>query len=164
VKVGRQRLGLGNLALADQDGDTALGQDSLGGSRENGIETLDRAQGDELGFGGEGFGALGGYIDVRQCKAADGFAEEDDFLVLRLEESSAELRSPELDWKAGKSGAGTDVEEIEGFGRPSGAARCSIAGWIGVRGDGGCLRDLSGAVLIIEGGVCRDSLGKRGGA
>jgi hypothetical protein len=43
---------------------------------------------------GQGFGALGDYIDVRQCKSAGGFAEEGGFLVVGFDEGQADRRCP----------------------------------------------------------------------
>ena len=70
---------------------------------------FDGAEGDDIGPGhirvilgmglnlfGVGFGAVGDYIDVRQCKGAGGFAEEGGFLVIRFDERQADGRSPDF--------------------------------------------------------------------
>jgi len=129
VKFGGQGVGPGNLAFADEEGESAPGLDTGGRDGEDRVETLHRAEGDEFGLRGEVLSAARGYIDVRQCKGADDLAQESDFLVLGFEEGGAEARRPELDGEAGESGAGADVEEVERFGggRAGGVARRSIA-------------------------------------
>lgn len=86
------------------------------------------SEGDDVGLGGEGFGAGGYYIDVRQCKGTDDFAKKGGFLVIRFDEGQGDVRRPDFDRKAREAGAGTDVEDgawvvcgcagVSGRGRP----------------------------------------------
>jgi len=58
-----------------------------GGDGEDCVEPFDGSKGDDVGGGfGEGFGAGGNYIDVRQCKGADYFAEECSFLMIGFDQ------------------------------------------------------------------------------
>ena len=66
----------------------------------------------EIGVGGEDLGAVGGYIDVGQCKCAGRFAEEGGFLVIRFDQGEVELGRPDFQREGGESGAGTDVEDL----------------------------------------------------
>jgi hypothetical protein len=54
-------------------------------------------------------GAAGEYIDVRQCKGAEDFAEERGLFLIGLDQGEADWRGPEFDGDAGESGAGTEV-------------------------------------------------------
>lgn len=155
VKFGCQGVGLGNLAFADEEGESAPGLDTGGRDGEDRVETLDRAEGDEFGLRGEVLSAVRGYIDVRQCKGADDFAQEGDFLVLGFEEGGAEARRPELDGEAGESGAGADVEKVECFGwrLAVGNARGSLDGRRGACGT---------ALACAGGGACAYTRRKQG--
>jgi hypothetical protein len=65
----------------------------------------------EVGAGGEGFGAVGDYIDVGQCKCAGHFPEEGGLLVIRFDQREMDGRGPDFQGKGGESGAGADVED-----------------------------------------------------
>ena len=144
LKFGCQGVGLGHLAFANEEGESAPGLDTGGRDGEDRVETLDRAEGDKFGLRGEALSAVRGYIDVRQCKGADDLAQEGDFLVLGFEEGGAEARRPELDGEAGESGAGADVEKVECFGW-----RLAVGNALGsIDGRGGAC----GTVLTCAGG------------
>ena len=106
-----------SLGGADQEGEAASGSDECGRSGERGFEALDGAEGDYVeAIAREVFGALILYIDVRQSKGARDFAEEGGLLMVGLDQGEREVRSPELDGKAGESGAGTYVgDRFKGF-------------------------------------------------
>ena len=59
---------------------------------------------------GHGFGPVGEYIDVGQCKFSGYLAEEGGLPVIRFDEREVNMRGPELQGKGGESGAGSDVE------------------------------------------------------
>src|SRR5208282_3326066 len=64
---------------------------------EDGCEVLHGSEGyyvgaREIGTGEQGFGSVGDYIDVGQCKCAGYFAEESGFLVIRFDEREVEER------------------------------------------------------------------------
>lgn len=121
-------MGLRDLVVTDQEGETAPRCDVGGSDRKNYAEALDRAQSDESGLWGEVFSTPGEYIDVCQCKRPDHLAKEGDFLVLGFEKGGAESWRPELDGKTGEACAGADIEEIKGgLLRPTGeGARRSV--------------------------------------
>src|ERR1700686_2662497 len=116
-ELGEACLSWTSLGGADQEGEAASGSDECGRSGERGFEALDGAEGDYVeAIAREVFGALILYIDVRQSKGARDFAEEGGFLVVGLDQGEREGRSPELDGKAGESGAGTYVgDRFKGF-------------------------------------------------
>jgi hypothetical protein len=93
------------LGGADQQDKAAAGGDQGGGGGKDRVEAFDGAEGNYGEGGGQGFGAGGLYIDVRQCKRAGDFAEEGGLLVVGLDQGERELRSPELDGEAGETGA-----------------------------------------------------------
>jgi hypothetical protein len=110
---GREELkGAVGLGLADEEGEAASGGEEAGGDGESGFEAFDSTQGDDCGLRGEVLGAGGEYIDIRQCKGADGFAEEGGLFLVGFDEGGVEMRCPDLDRKARESGAGTEVDEI----------------------------------------------------
>ena len=83
---------------------------------EDGCEVLHGSEGyyvgaREIGAGEQGFGSVGDYIDVGQCKCAGYFAEESGFLVIRFDQREVDLWSPDFQGKCGESGAGTYVED-----------------------------------------------------
>lgn len=83
---------------------------------EDGVEVLYGSEGDYFGMGGvigfrNDFGSVGDYIDVRQCKCADCFAEEGRFLVIGFDHGQMDVRGPDLYGEGGKSGAGADVQD-----------------------------------------------------
>lgn len=100
---------MGFLGGADQQGQAAAGADQGGGGGKDRVEALDGAEGDQVEGGGQGFGAGGLYIDVRQCKGAGNFAEEGGLFVVGLDQREREVPGPEFDGKAGESGAGAYV-------------------------------------------------------
>ena len=106
------------LGGADQQGKAAAGADQGGGGGKDRVEALDGAEGDQVEGGGQGFGAGGLYIDVRQCKSAGDFAEEGGLFVVGLDQREREVRGPEFDGKAGESGAGAYVGYRLGGERP----------------------------------------------
>lgn len=98
TKVREQAGDAGGLGQADEQGEAAGGCDQAGGHRQGGVEALDRAQGYYVGLGSwEIFSATGEHIDIRQCKRSGHFAQEGDFLVIRLDEGQTALGRPELD-------------------------------------------------------------------
>lgn len=111
VEGGQELVGAGELGLADEKGETAL-RGHEGCCRENDlVEALDGTQGHEGGGGGrEVFGAAGEYIDVRQCKCADGFAQEGYFLVVRFDQGDLRLGRPDFQGQAGEAGTGADID------------------------------------------------------
>jgi hypothetical protein len=114
--VVKDRLGLGLLRRADQEGQATGGGDQRRGGGEDCVEALHGAEGYYVEGGGEGFGAGVLYIDVCQCKGAGDFAEEGGLLVVGLDQSERDVRGPELDGEAGESGAGAEVgDRIKGF-------------------------------------------------
>ena len=118
MEAGEGSAGVVGLGGADEEGKASGGGDEAGGDGEDGLEALDGAEGDDgEGSGGEGFGADVLYIDIRQCKGAGEFAEEGDFFVVGLDEGERDVRGPELDGDAGKSGAGAEVGDFKSFQR-----------------------------------------------
>jgi len=135
LEIGEQGLGGGGLRAGDQEGETAGGGDEAGGGRQDVIEAFDGAEGHkrcgrateawncptharrrlEWGtvFDTEVLSAAWEYIDIRQCKRANDFAQEGDFLVLGFDEGGAERGHENVDGDAGEAGAGTEVDEIE---------------------------------------------------
>ena len=59
------------------------------------------------------FGSRGYYIDIRQCKGAGDFAKEGGLFVVGFDQRHGDLRRPEFDGDAGKSGARADVGEAD---------------------------------------------------
>jgi len=108
----------------------------LGKARRYGKDqrkSFNSAEGNYMVGLGKGFGAGGLYIDVRQCKGADNFAQERGFLVVGFDQGHMDFRGPEFDRDSGKSGAGTEV------GREQGAARAEyrMSSGIGLCRQGG---------------------------
>src|SRR5216684_8227132 len=100
------------LRGTDQEGEAPSGNEERGGDPERVFEALDGAEGHdvEASMGaGEIFGAAVEYIDVRQCKRAGCLAEERGLLVVGFYEREIDVRIPELEGDAGKSGARTDI-------------------------------------------------------
>ncbi len=100
------------LRGTDQEGETASGDKERGGDLEGVFEVLDGAEGHDVEaslIAGEIFGAAAEYIDVRQCKRAGYLAEERGLLVVGFYEREIDVRIPELEGDAGKSGARTDI-------------------------------------------------------
>lgn len=68
-----------------------------------------------IGFGisgasiGEGLGALGDYIDVRQCKGTSNFTEESGLFVIGFDERQMNFWRPDFYGKTGESGSGAEV-------------------------------------------------------
>lgn len=58
---------------------------------------------------GDGFSAGVLYIDIRQCKGADDFAEEGGLFLVGLDQGEFDVRGPEFERDAGESGAGAQV-------------------------------------------------------
>ena len=117
MKSGRERWEGSDLACADEEGEVAGGSEEARSQRQDGFEVLDRSQRDQVGgrevgaqTGGEGLGALGHYIDVRQFKFAGHFAEEGGLLVVRFDERELDGRRPDLQGESWKAGTGTDVD------------------------------------------------------
>lgn len=80
-------LGCGQLRGADQEGQSALRFQQAGGGWQDGLESFYGAQRDYIkDRGQEGIDASVLYIDIRQCKGADQFAEKGRFLVIRFDE------------------------------------------------------------------------------
>jgi len=84
--------------------------------REDCIEALYGSDGYYFGSGkvgavGQGFGPVGDYIDVSQCKCSGYFAEEGGLLVIRLDQGEVDVRGPEFQGKGGESGARADIED-----------------------------------------------------
>ncbi len=89
--------------------------------REEGAEPFYGSQGYYVGvgaggMGGQGFGSIGDYIDIGQCKCAGHFPEEGGLLVIRFDQRQVDVRGPNLQRESGESGAGTDVEDVQGMG------------------------------------------------
>jgi hypothetical protein len=70
---------------------------------------FDGAEGDYVEGLGDGFGAGVLYIDARQCKGADDFAQEGGFLVIGFDEGEGDVGGPEFYRDAGEAGAGAYV-------------------------------------------------------
>jgi hypothetical protein len=105
---------MGDLGRTDEEGQCSLGGKKGDGMGEDGVEAFDGAEGNEVGFGeggvgGEGFGAGGNYIDIRQCKCAGNFAEEGGFFMIGFDQGEVDMRGPEFEGKGGESGAGADI-------------------------------------------------------
>lgn len=110
METGDEGLGAGDLGAADEEGDTGGGGEEGGGGGEDGVEAFDGAQGEEAGGGrGKVLGAAGEYIDIRQCKSADDFAQEGHFLMVGLDQCDSGPGRPDLHGEAGESGSGTQV-------------------------------------------------------
>ena len=93
-----------------------MGGQEGGGQGESAVEIFYRTERDHVGFGefgagGESFGALGKYIDVRQCKCAGYFAQESRFLVIRFDECKVDVGRPDFEGESGESGSGAEVED-----------------------------------------------------
>jgi hypothetical protein len=58
---------------------------------------------------GEGFSAPGHYIDMRQCKCADNFAEEGGFLMIRFDEGQVNFGPPDFEGQTGEASSGAEV-------------------------------------------------------
>ncbi len=71
---------------------------------------------------GHGLGSGGHYIDVRQCKSSDDFAEKGGFLVIRFDQSQGDGRGPELQGEGGETGTRADVKD---------AHRPTVRFWMG---------------------------------
>jgi hypothetical protein len=98
------------LRGTDQQGQAAGRAEQVGGNGQDGLEALDGTERHYVeGVGGEGFGAGGLYIDVRQCKGAGDFTEEGGFLVVGFNQSQADRRTPELYGNAWEACAGAYV-------------------------------------------------------
>ena len=82
----RLRLGMAYLGGSDEKGQAAGGREEADGDWEHGVEAFYGAEGDDVGGGGEVFGAAVEYIDVRRCNATGGFAQERGFFVVGLDE------------------------------------------------------------------------------
>jgi len=110
VEGGQELVGTRGLGLTDEKGEAALRTEESSGGRKDLMEALDGAQGHERRGGRrEVFGAAGEYIDVRQCKCADGFAEEGCFLVVGFDQGDLRAGRPDFHGEAGKAGAGAKV-------------------------------------------------------
>src|ERR1700740_923053 len=109
VEDGEHGLGFGLLEGADEQGYTPSRIHQGSGYGKDFGEALDGAEGDYVEGLADVFGSRGEYIDVRQCKGADDFAEEGGFFVAGLDQGQGDLRGPEFDRDAGESGAGADV-------------------------------------------------------
>jgi len=111
VEAGQEIVGARDLGLADEKGETALwGQEGCGREQDM-VEALDGTQGHEGGGGRrEVFGAAGEYIDVRQCKCADGFAQEGYFFVVRFDQGDPRVRRPDFHGQAGEAGTGAEID------------------------------------------------------
>ena len=81
-EVGRQRMSSRDLAFADEECEATLRCDSIYGRWQDDVEALDGPEGDQVRVSRKLFGAVSGYIDVRQCKGADDLAEERYLFVL----------------------------------------------------------------------------------
>ena len=82
-----------DLGGSNEEGEGAAWREAGCGDGEDLIEALDCAQDDEIGRGGrEVLGAPGEYIDARQCKGADDFAEERDLLLAGFDKGDKGLR------------------------------------------------------------------------
>jgi hypothetical protein len=98
------------LGRGDQEGEASGGGYEGCGYWEGVGHALDGAEGyyAEAGWG-EGFGADGLYIDIRQCKGAGYFAEEGRFLLIGLDKSQGDVRGPEFEGNAGETGSRAEV-------------------------------------------------------
>ena len=111
VEAGQELVGARELGLADEKGEAALRGHQGCGREKDMVEALDGTQGHEGGGGGrEVFGPAGEYIDVRQCKCADSFAQEDYFFVVRFDQGDLRLRRPDFQGYAGEAGTGAEID------------------------------------------------------
>src|SRR5258708_9437578 len=102
------------LRWADQEGEAAGRGAQFGGGGEEGREARHGSQSNEGGLGRrQGFNAGRYYIDVRQCKGADCFAEKGGFLVIRFDHRQVDTWGPDFDWQAGEAGSATDVKDAD---------------------------------------------------
>jgi len=104
---------LGLLSGADQEGEAAGWGNQGGCGWQDGFEAFDGPEGDYVEGGGEGLGAVGLYIDARQCKSAGDFAKEGGLLVVGLDQREGEVRVPEFEGETGESGAGAYVGDCK---------------------------------------------------
>jgi hypothetical protein len=100
------------LGIADQEGEAAVWPYQAGGDWKDFVETLYGAEGHDICFGGEVLGAAGEYIDVRQCKGANYFAEECGFFLIGFDQGQVDLRGPDFYGDSGKAGAGAYVDYV----------------------------------------------------
>ena len=123
--MGEAHLCLSLLGGADQESQAPTGGDQGGSNGQDGFEALDGAESDYVErSASQSFGAGVLYIDVRQCKGASDFAKEGCLLVIGFDQSRRDMRSPEFNRKAGKSGAGAEVGDgASGRCRSPGTAR-----------------------------------------
>ncbi len=101
-----------DLSLADEEREAAGWNHQASGDGQSGVEAFDGAQGDHVGLGSEAFGAAGEYIDVRQCKAADDFAQEGRLLLVRFNQCELDVGRINLDGKAGEASTGANVDYV----------------------------------------------------
>lgn len=121
------------LGVANEEYEAASGGEEAGSGGESGFEALDGAESDHGRLFWKVFGAGGEYIDVRQCKGADDFAEEGGLFLVGFDEGNAEMRRPDLDRKAREAGAGAQVDQVRNIPTLSHRTR---RGW-GTRRDAG---------------------------
>src|ERR1700730_8906551 len=126
VQIRYQRPDAVRLGLADEDRQTAAGSYQSDGCRKDGLEAFDGAERDDIcvDFGpgclrvfrarfAEVVGGPGEYIDIGQCKTADNLAQKSGLLLSRLDQGEVDVRSPDLDGKAGESGARSNVDDMK---------------------------------------------------
>jgi len=114
LRVGVERFARDRVELrgTDEDGQAASGGEEAEGQRKSPVELFDSAEGHNVGDPvGDNFGAFGDYIDVRQCKCADDFAEKSCLPVIGFDESQLNLGRPDFYGKTGKTGTGAEVED-----------------------------------------------------
>ena len=110
LEVGQDRAGLVDLGSADQERKATSWGDQPGRHWEYGFEAFDCTECHEPEESGlQGFGADGLYLDVRQLKDPDHFAQEGGFLVIGLDQADGDLRCPDFEGEARESGAGANV-------------------------------------------------------
>ena len=128
-------MGKVELGAADEECEAASRGEEASGSGKCRLEALDGAEGDNISLAGEVLGAGGEYIDVCQCKSADGFSQEYSFLLAGFNQGEVEVRRPDFDGQAGEAGAGAEVYD---FGRTSVLHRLRHRAWAGRTAEGGC--------------------------
>lgn len=79
------------LGGTDEEGELASRGDEASGSEQRGFEALDGTKGHDIeNFFGKSVGAIGLYIDIRQCKGASDLAEEYGLPVVGFDQRERE--------------------------------------------------------------------------
>ena len=153
VQRGQEGLRLRDLSLSDEQRQAADGCHKADRGWEDGGEPFNGAQGDKLSRGGGVvLGTAGEYIDGRQCKDADDFAEEGDLLVVRFDQGYRTGGGPDLQRDPGEAGTGPEVDGFRRGGWRFGLRSKNIRGYsVGRSEDGWILAMLLGGQQVASG-------------